>query len=113
MLAKLTLLVVLVVLAACDGIGSSTCTSDCLSVNEGGTLIHGSGKISTETRSVAPFTAIQIAGSARVVIERTGTEGLTVTGDDNLLSLFTSNVKDGTLALSFEKGKSFEGKMPV
>jgi hypothetical protein len=36
-----------------------------------------------------------------------------VTGDDNLLSLFTSEVRDGALFLSVQEGKSYEGKMPV
>jgi putative autotransporter adhesin-like protein len=110
---KLLVLLAAFVLVACDGAGSATCTSDCITVNDGGTLIHGSGKLKTETRPVAPFTAIRLASPATVVIERTGTETLTVTGDDNLLSLFTSDVRDGTLSLATARGKSFEGKIPV
>ena len=67
----------------------------------------------TETRPAEKFTAVQLSSSADVVIERTGAESLTVTGDDNLLSFFTSEVRDGTLYLSYAKGKSFEGKQPV
>src|SRR6185312_9055933 len=36
-----------------------------------------------------------------------------VIGDDNLLPLYTSEAKDGTLYLAFAKGKSFQGKMPT
>ena len=113
MLPKLLVLLAALVLAACDGTGSSTCTQGCVTVNDGGTLIHGSGNTKTETRPVAPLTAIRVASAVTVVIERTGGETLSVTGDDNLLSLFTSEVKDGTLSLSSASGKSFEGKMPV
>ena len=42
-----------------------------------------------------------------------GPRTLTVTADDNLVSLFTSEVKDGTLELSVAKGKSLSGKRPV
>src|SRR6266508_1971636 len=113
MLPKFSVVLAALVLAGCDGIGSSTCTSDCVTVNDGGPVIHGSGNAKTETRPVAQFTAIRVASAVTVVIERTGAETLTVTGDDNLLSLFTSDVKDGTLSLSSANGKSFEGKMPV
>jgi hypothetical protein len=111
---SLPVLVAALALAGCDvGVGSSKCTSGCTMENHGGEVMHGSGTIKTETRSVEKFTAVRLSSSANVVIERTGTEGLTVTGDDNLVSLFISEVKDGTLHLSYAKGKSFEGKIPV
>jgi Putative auto-transporter adhesin, head GIN domain len=67
--------------------------------------IKGSGNITTEARPVDKFTAIQLSDVGHLVIERTGTESLTVTADDNLVSLFTSEVKNGTLYLSVVKGK--------
>lgn len=76
-------------------------------------MIHGSGVMKTETRPVETFTAVRLSSSANVVIERGGAASLTVTGDDNLLSLLVSEVRDGTLFLSYAKGKSFEGKIPV
>jgi Putative auto-transporter adhesin, head GIN domain len=97
-------------LAGCDVSG---CTSDCVSVNDGGSSVKGSGTAKTENRAVATFTAIRMELGGRVEIERTGAESLSVTADDNLLALFTSEVKDGTLTLGVEKGKSLSGKMPV
>jgi hypothetical protein len=38
---------------------------------------------------------------------------LSVTADDNLVSLFTSEVRNGTLFLSVAKGKSLSGMQPV
>jgi len=109
-----SVLLALLLLTACDGSGISTCTSDCTQVNSDGPMVNGSGTPKTETRTVDKFTAIRLSGiGGKLVIERTGTESLSVTADDNLVSLFTSEVKDGTLTLSVAKGKSLSGKQPV
>lgn len=71
--------------------------------------IKGSGNVITENRPVDRFTAIEVSGTGRLVVERTGTESLTVTADDNLISMFTSEVKNGTLYLSVAKGKRPSG----
>lgn len=114
MARKLSVLLVVLVLAGCDGNNdSSGCGSDCTTENNGGEMIHGSGTVKTETRPVEHFTSIELSSSANVVIERTGTESLTVTGDDNLLSLFVAEVKNGTLYLGTAPGKSFRGNTPV
>jgi hypothetical protein len=114
MIGRFSILLAAFALAACNGdSGSSKCTSGCTTENQGGEMIHGSGVMKTETRPAEKFTAVVLSSSANVVIERTGTESLTVTGDDNLIPLFLSQVRDGTLYLSFAKGKSFEGKTPV
>ena len=77
-------------------------------------MINGSGSSKTEVRPVAAFSAVRLSDvGARVVIERTGKESLEVTADDNLVALFTSEVKDGTLYLSAAKGKSMSGKRPL
>ena len=105
---------VLLALTACDSSVKSTCTSDCITVRGEGPMINGSGTSKTEVRPVAAFSAIRLSDvDARVVIERTGTESLAVTADDNLVSLFTSEVKDGTLHLSVAKDKSVSGKRPL
>jgi hypothetical protein len=111
---KLSSVVFLFALAACGDSVKSKCTSDCITVHGQGAMINGSGTSRTEVRPVATFTAIRLSDvDARVVIQRTGTESLEVTADDNLLALFTSEVKDGTLHLSVAKDKSVSGKRPV
>lgn len=101
----------LLVLAACDW---SEC-GDCMTKGGNGPRIEGSGTMKTEIRPVEKFTAIALSEieSSLLVIERTGEESLSVTAEDNLLPLFTSTVKDGTLRLSFAKGNSFHGKRPT
>jgi hypothetical protein len=101
----------LLLLAACNW---SEC-GDCMTKGGKGPKIEGSGTMKTEIRSVETFTAIALSDieSSLLVIERTGEESLSVTAEDNLLPLFTSTVKNGTLRLSFAKGNSFHGKRPT
>jgi hypothetical protein len=92
-----TCLVVLVglLLAACDVVTSP--------------VIKGSGVKKSEVRTVDKFSAIELSGIGRLRVERTGTDSLTVTADDNLLPLFTSEVRNGTLYLSVAENKSVSG----
>ena len=92
---------------------ASGCGNGCVREDHGGPIVLGSGHVTTESRQVAKFTSIRLESSANVEIDRTGTESLSVTGDDNLLAFFTSEVKDGTLYLAYAKDKSFQGKLPV
>jgi hypothetical protein len=80
----------------------------------GGPAIKGSGNLKTETRVVERFTAIVISGSANLEIEQTGEESLELTVDDNLLELFTTEVRDGTLFIGVAEGKrlTWSGKGP-
>jgi hypothetical protein len=108
------MVLVLLALAACSDSGVSNCTSDCMTVHGEGPTINGSGTLKTESRPVGKFTTVKLSGvGARATIAQTGAESLEVTADDNLLSLFTSEVRDGTLYLSVVKGKSIAGKQPV
>jgi hypothetical protein len=103
MFRKIGVLPALLVLAACNW-----------SDTYGGPTIKGSGNLSTETRPVERFTTISVSGAARLEIEQTGQESLELTADDNLLPLFTSEVRDGTLFLGVAEGKAltWSGKGP-
>jgi len=70
-----------------------------------GELIIGSGNLKTETRQVENFTAIVVSGTANIEIEQTGEESLQITTDDNLLPLYTTEVRNGTLYIEFAEGK--------
>jgi Putative auto-transporter adhesin, head GIN domain len=78
----------------------------------GGPTIKGSGNLKTETRVVEKFTAISLSAGGSLEIVQIGEESLEITADDNLLELFTSEVRDGTLYLSTAEGKSWSGKGP-
>ena len=101
----------LLLLTACDW---SDC-GDCMTSGGKGTEIRGSGVMKTEVRPLEPFTSIVLTDveESLLIIERTGEESLTVTAEENLLAMFTSEVKDGVLYLTFKKGNSFHGKRPT
>ena len=96
---RFALLLALLAVAGCNGENSSAATK-------------GSGVVKTESRPAEKFTAIEL-DVGRLTVEQTGTESLTVTADDNVLPLLTSEVKGGTLILSVVNGKSFSGMQPV
>jgi len=92
----------------------AACNKDCFMITQGrGPLIHGSGKMATETRRVDRFNAISVIASGHIQIEQTGTPGLTITADDNLLPLLTTEVRGGKLTLAVAQGKSVEGTVPT
>jgi Putative auto-transporter adhesin, head GIN domain len=111
MLRLAAVLSCLLLLTACDW---SEC-GDCMTTGGTGTQIEGSGVMRTEVRPVAPFTSIVVTDveQSLLIIERTGEESLTVTAEENLLPMFTSEVRDGVLYLAFAKGNSFHGKRPT
>ena len=101
MLRSAAALTSLLVLAACNWPDSFD-----------GPTINGSGNLKTEARPVEKFTAISLSTVGSLEIEQTGQESLELTADDNLLSLFTSEVRNGTLYLSSAEGKFWSGKGP-
>jgi len=105
----LVALLPLLLVAECD-LGSC---SDCSRIGQG-PEIKGSGTPKTEIRTVDKFTAIRVNEiTARLEIERTGTESVAVTADDNLVERFTTQVKDGVLELSAVRGNTLNGKRPA
>jgi hypothetical protein len=111
MLRLAAVLSTLLFLTACNW---SEC-GDCMTTGGVGPKIEGSGVIKTEVRKVEPFTSIVLTDveSSLLIIEQTGEESLTVTAEENLLAMFTSEIKDGVLYLAFARGNSFHGKRPT
>jgi hypothetical protein len=60
----------------------------------------------SETRNVSGFSNVALRGSGRVVIEQSGTESVTVSGDDNLMSDIETVVRGSTLELGQRRGIS-------
>jgi hypothetical protein len=69
-----------------------------------GERITGSGISKTETRPVSGFRAVVLAVHARVDLRQDGTEGLSITGDDNIVPLVETVVENGTLQIRWKKG---------
>ena len=61
--------------------------------------VAGSGKIVTEKRNVSGFDSIEFSGSGNLEVDQNGDESLSITADDNLLPLLTSEVQGTRLVL--------------
>jgi Putative auto-transporter adhesin, head GIN domain len=66
------------------------------------TRVTGSGKVVTESRDVSGFNGVVVNGAGKLTIDRTGTESLSVTADDNLLPYIVTEVRGGKLYLEFK-----------
>jgi hypothetical protein len=64
--------------------------------------VRGSGNVQTEERQARDFSAISLNGFGKLIIEQSGAESLSITADDNILPLITSEVRNGTLHLGFK-----------
>jgi hypothetical protein len=76
----------------------------------------GSGRTATETRSVAEFQAITVAGSMDVVV-RQGAQQVQVQADDNLLPLLETSVESSrsgaTLVVRWKRGENVYARSKV
>ena len=77
-------------------------------LDEDETTIIGSGNVVTEPRTVSGFSGVSLHGVARIMIEQTGEETLTISAEDNVLPVLISEVRDGRLFLGPEENTSFE-----
>jgi hypothetical protein len=66
-------------------------------------VITGSGRVTSEARTVSAFSRIALEGQGDVVLQQGSAEALTVEAEDNLLPLITSEVQNGTLRLGFDR----------
>jgi hypothetical protein len=70
----------------------------------GGHGASGSGTIKTEKRDVGAFSSVDVSGAYEVEIVCQKQPSLEVEGDDNILPLVQTYVKNNTLYISSEKG---------
>ena len=66
-----------------------------------GPRVTGSGKVITETRTVSGFDGLVVNGAGKIFIDRTGTESLVVSADDNIMALLITEVRGGKLVIEF------------
>jgi hypothetical protein len=84
----------------------------CIRVS-GGPRVVGSGVSQTETRQVGVFHNVRIDGAAKVNIKIGDEPALTVTADDNILPIITTDVRGDTLVISCEDNVSYSPKVGV
>lgn len=74
--------------------------------------MRGSGNVVTETRAVSGFDEIALGGIGAAIITQGETESLVVEAEDNLLPGIRTEIRDGRLAIDFERG-FFSGPRPT
>lgn len=70
--------------------------------------VRGSGKREVQKREVAPFTSISTDGAFNIEVVCQKTLSMEIEGDDNILPLVTTEVKDNVLRLSNTKSYSVD-----
>jgi hypothetical protein len=76
--------------------------------------IVGSGKLATERRTIdQPFSKIDIQDGLSATIRRASVVNLSVSADDNLISLIEVKVKDGVLIARIKPNSSLRTKSPM
>ena len=90
----LTLFAVVLLLAACS-------------------VTRGSGQLATESRAVSGFTKVELSGSGELTIQKTGTESLSISAEDNLLPLLTSEVSNDRLVLGTKPNTEILPRQPI
>jgi len=76
-------------------------------------VTRGSGQLATTQREVTGFTKVELTGQGDVVIEQTGSDSLTISAEDNLLPLLTSDVSGDTLVLGTKPNTTIETTKPI
>jgi len=73
--------------------------------------VVGSGRLLSQTRSLPPFTGIQVTGIAKVVLTQDTVQSLRIEADDNIVDHVTSAVNNGVLVIGLRQGSY--GKVTV
>jgi hypothetical protein len=76
-------------------------------------VTRGSGQLTTESRPVSGFTKVELSGTGELTIEKTGTESLTISAEDNILPRLTSEVSGDTLILGTKRNATIVTTKPI
>ncbi|HEX8846025.1 MAG TPA: head GIN domain-containing protein [Pyrinomonadaceae bacterium] len=74
---------------------------------------NGSGSMKQEKRTVPSFTALNISGAYDVEIVAQKEQSLEIEGDDNLLPLITTEVRNGVLEIDNKKSFNTKNKIRI
>lgn len=75
--------------------------------------VGGSGRLVEDTRELNGISAVNLATSGHLNIERGNAESLRITADDNLLELIEIGVKNGELTIRTANGVNLEPTSPL
>lgn len=77
----------------------------------GSRAVRGSGVTASQTRTLPPFTAVELAGSNNVTVQVGAPQSVVVQADDNLIGHVRTTVRSGTLVI--ETTGSFSTRTPM
>jgi hypothetical protein len=86
---------------------------DVLQGSSSSDALQGSGVAATQTRSLASFSGVELAGSNTVTIRAGSTQSIVVHADDNLLGRVTTGVRGGSLVIGNSGSYKTESPMSV
>src|SRR4051794_16015332 len=75
--------------------------------------VRGSGNLKAETRDVPDFDAVAVGAGIRATITIGPRKPIRIEGDDNVLPLVQTTVRDGVLKVEFETHESISAKHEV
>ena len=75
--------------------------------------VKGSGNVKTEKRSLASFDSLDANYVGSIQVRSQGQESLEISGDDNIIPLITTEVKNGTLYIRPTKGYNPQQKLQI
>lgn len=76
--------------------------------------VHGSGHRSEETRKLSDYRRVAVKGTLHVVLRQDGHEGVELEGDDNLLPLVQTKLRDRTLEIGLKDDTEVrEGELTI
>ena len=76
-------------------------------------VTRGSGQLATGSREVSGFSKVELSGTGELTIQKTGTESLSISADDNLLPRLTSEVSNDTLTLGTKPNTTILPEQPI
>ena len=75
--------------------------------------VSGSGRAKNEAREVAPFTAIEVRCAGTINVTAQGNRGLEISGDDNIVPLIKTEVRNNTLYVTADKDYDQKNKVQI
>jgi Putative auto-transporter adhesin, head GIN domain len=75
--------------------------------------VKGSGIVKTEKRSLTPFDSLEVVCHGSIQVRNQEQEGLEISGDDNILPLIITEVKNGTLYIRSSKEYDPQDKLEI
>lgn len=78
-----------------------------------GNEVRGSGNVATEARTVHEFASLDVSGGWRVEITVGTPQSVEISGDDNLLPLVRTEMKDGALVVDSKENLAPKDEMTL